>query len=128
AYPDKQVIAICGDGGFSQVMQDFVTAVKYDLPIKVVILNNSSIGMIKYEQEASGNVHYETNLEPVDYAGFARNCGGVGFRIEKQTELEETMREAFASNKPVIIDVVIEDMAPLPGKITYDQAVGYGEF
>ncbi|MGY0693844.1 pyruvate oxidase [Virgibacillus sp. FSP13] len=128
AYPDKQVVAICGDGGFAQVMQDFVTAVKYDLPIKIIILNNSMIGMIKYEQEASGNVNHETDLGAMDFAGFARTCGGEGYRIEKQADLESTMKQALQSTKPAIIDVVIEDMAPLPGKITYDQAVSYGKF
>lgn len=128
AYPDKQVVAICGDGGFAQVMQDFVTAVKYDLPVKIVILNNSMIGMIKYEQQESGNVSYETNLGAIDFAGFARNCGGEGYRIEKHADLETTIQQAFLSNKPAIIDVVTEDMAPLPGKITYDQAVSYGQF
>lgn len=128
AYPNKQVIAICGDGGFAQVMQDFVTAVKYDLPIKVVILNNSMIGMIKYEQEASGHVNHETDLGAMDFAGFARNCGGEGYRIEKREDLESMMQQALQSKKPAIIDVVTEDMAPLPGKITYDQAVSYGKF
>lgn len=128
AYPDKQVVAICGDGGFAQVMQDFVTAVKYELPIKIVILNNSRIGMIKYEQEESGHVSHETELGEMDFAGFARNCGGEGYRIEKQTDLETTIQQAFLSPKPAIIDVVTEDLAPLPGKITYDQAVSYGKF
>ncbi|GAB4073732.1 pyruvate oxidase [Barrientosiimonas marina] len=128
AYPDKQVVAICGDGGFAQVMQDFVTAVKYDLPIKVIILNNSKIGMIKYEQQETGNVDYETDLGAIDFAGFAENCGGEGHRVDKQADLDTTMQQAFLSAKPAIIDVVTEDMAPLPGKITYDQAVSYGEF
>ena len=125
--PEKQVIAICGDGGFSMVMQDFITAVRYDLPIKVIILNNQMIGMIKYEQQEAGNLNYETNLENADYAAFAKACGGDGFRVEKQEELYNTMEQAFASNKPTVIDVGIEDLAPLPGQITYDEAVKYSE-
>src|SRR5699024_846738 len=120
-------IAICGDGGFSMVMQDFITAVRYDLPIKVIILNNQMIGMIKYEQQEAGNLTYETNLEIADYAAFARACGGERFRVEKQEELYNTMEQAFASNKPTVIDVGIEDLAPLPGQITYDEAVKYSE-
>ncbi|MBT2216192.1 pyruvate oxidase [Virgibacillus dakarensis] len=128
AYPDKQVVGICGDGGFTMVMQDFVTAVKYDLPIKIVVLNNSKIGMIKYEQQELGNLNYETELAEIDFAAFAKSCGGVGYRIEKQEEMADMMKQAFLSNKPAIIDVVIDDQAPLPGKITYDQAVNYGEY
>lgn len=125
--PEKQVIAICGDGGFSMVMQDFMTAVRYDLPIKVIILNNKMIGMIKYEQQEAGNLNYETNLENADYAAFARACGGDGFRVEKQEELYDTMAQAFASKKPTVVDVGIEDLAPLPGQITYEEAVKYSE-
>lgn len=128
AYPDKQVLAICGDGGFTMVMHDFITAVKYELPIKFIVLNNSVIGMIKYEQQAMGHVNYETNLGAVDFAAFAKACGGDGYRIEKHEDIENTMKQAFLSTKPTIIDVVIEDQAPLPGKITYDQAVSFGKF
>src|SRR5699024_8838299 len=110
--PKKQVIAICGDGGFSMVMQDFMTAVRYDLPIKVIILNNKMIGMIKYEQQEAGNLNYETNLENDDYAAFARACGGDGFRVEEQDELYSTMKQAFASKKPTVVDASIEDLAP----------------
>ncbi|MGY0692233.1 pyruvate oxidase [Virgibacillus sp. FSP13] len=128
AYPNKQVVGICGDGGFSMVMHDFVTAVKYDLPIKVIVLNNGKIGMIKYEQEEMGNLNYETDLSEVNFAEFAKSCGGDGFHVERQEELSSTMKQAFLSNKPAIIDVAIDDQAPLPGKITYDQAVSYGQY
>lgn len=128
AYPSKQVVGICGDGGFTMVMHDFVTAVKYNLPIKIVILNNSKIGMIKYEQQEMGHLNYETELGEVDFAAFAKACGGEGFRVEKQEDLANTMKQAFLSNRPTIIDVSIEDMAPLPGKIGYGQAVKYGQF
>lgn len=128
AYPKKQVVAICGDGGFSMVMHDFITAVKYDLPIKIVVLNNSMIGMIKYEQQEMGHLNYETNLGAVDFAAFAKACGGDGYRIERNEDIATIMKQAFLSTKPTIIDVVIEDQAPLPGKITYDQAISYGKF
>ncbi|ASK63639.1 pyruvate oxidase [Virgibacillus phasianinus] len=128
AYPDKQVVGICGDGGFTMVMHDFITAVKYDMPVKIVVLNNSMIGMIKYEQQTKGNLNYETDLGAVNFAKFAESCGGEGYRIEKYEEMETTMKQAFLSKKPAVIDVVIEDMAPLPGQITYDQAVSYGEY
>ncbi|WP_019412743.1 pyruvate oxidase [Paenisporosarcina sp. TG20] len=128
AYPDQQVVGICGDGGFSMVMHDFITAVKYDMPIKIVVLNNSMIGMIKYEQQTKGNLNYGTDLGGVNFAEFARACGGEGFRIEKAADMESMMKQAFTSNKATIIDVVTEDIAPLPGQITYDQAISYSEY
>ncbi|UOQ93022.1 pyruvate oxidase [Halobacillus shinanisalinarum] len=128
AYPDRQVIGICGDGGFSMGMQDFVTAVKYDLPIKMVILNNSKIGMIKYEQAQMGHLNYETALGEMDFAKFAEACGGEGYRIESYDELATRMQQAFLSDKPAIIDVVIEEQAPLPGHIDYQSAVNYSKY
>ncbi|WP_146818844.1 pyruvate oxidase [Halobacillus faecis] len=128
AYPDKQVIGVSGDGGFSMVMHDFVTAVKYDLPIKMIVLNNSKIGMIKYEQEQMGHLNYATNLGEVDFAKFAEACGGEGYRIESYEELSTKMKQAFVSDKPLLIDVVIEDQAPLPGKIDYQSAVNFSKY
>ncbi|MFZ3579891.1 pyruvate oxidase [Virgibacillus sp. DJP39] len=128
ASPEKQVVAICGDGGFSMVMHDFITAVKYGMPIKIIVLNNSGIGMIKYEQQIKGNLNYETNLGSINFAEFANACGGEGYRIDRQEEMNNTMKQAFMSKKPTIIDVATEDMAPLPGQITYDQAVNYSAY
>ncbi|GAA0613513.1 pyruvate oxidase [Virgibacillus siamensis] len=128
ANPDKQVVAICGDGGFSMVMHDFVTAVKNDLPIKVIVLNNSNLAMIKYEQQEMGKLNYETGLGEMDFAKFAESCGGEGYRVEKSEDLSNEIRRAFQSDKPAVIDIAIEDMAPLPGKIHFDQAVKYSEY
>jgi pyruvate oxidase len=126
-YPERQAIAVCGDGGFTMVMHDFVTAVKYKLPIIVVILNNRKIGMIKYEQQESGHLEYETDLQDIDFAQFAKACGGEGYRVIKHEDLEPAFDMAAKSNKPVILDIQIEDQPPLPGKITLDQASGYSK-
>ncbi len=128
AYPDKQAVAVCGDGGFAMVMHDFITAVKYDLPVKVIVLNNSKLGMIKYEQEEMGHLNYETGLKETDFAVFAEACGGEGFRVNQFADLSVAFKQAFLSDKPAIIDVAIEDKAPLPGNITYEQAIKYGQF
>jgi pyruvate oxidase len=92
ACPERQAIAVVGDGGFSMVMHDFVTAVKYELPI------------------------------------VAESCGGIGYRVEQHEELSKYLAQAVQSKKPVILNVVIEDQAPLPGKISYDQAINYTDF
>ncbi len=109
-------------------MQDFVTAVKYDLPVKVIVLNNSQLGLIKFEQATIGSSNYGIDMGEMNFAQFAQSCGGEGYRVEKFEDLETSIKQAFLSDKPAIIDVVIEDMAPLLGKISYQQAVKYTEY
>lgn len=116
SYPERQVVAVCGDGGFSMSMHDFPTAVKYGLPIVVVILNNQNLGMIQYEQQEKGHIEYATKLENVDYAAFAEACGGKGFSVKKHEELIPALKNAFASQKPAVIDVAIEDEPCIAGK------------
>ncbi|PEA52503.1 pyruvate oxidase [Bacillus pseudomycoides] len=126
AYPSKQVFAICGDGGFGMTMNDFVTAVKYNLPIIVVVLNNHKIAMIKFEQEVMGNVEFGTELTNPNFAKYAEICGGVGYRVEKPEELMPAFEQAVKQNRPCIIDVLVDvNEAPMPAKITFAQAAGY---
>ena len=128
AHPDRQAVAICGDGGFTMVMQDFLTAVKYELPMIVVVLNNERLGMIKYEQQEIGNIDYETELKDFNFAAFAETAGGEGYRVEKFEELLPAFERAAKSKKPAIVDIVIEEQPPLPGKITYEQASSYSKY
>ncbi|MBA4495427.1 pyruvate oxidase [Paenactinomyces guangxiensis] len=128
AYPDKQVFAICGDGGFGMTMNDFVTAVKYRLPIIVVVFNNHKIAMIKFEQEVMGNVEFGTELQNPNFAQYAEACGGVGYRVERPEELMPALEKAVSQTKPCIIDVVVDaNEAPMPAKITFGQAAGYAK-
>ncbi|MGN2620926.1 pyruvate oxidase [Bacillus stercoris] len=126
--PERQAIAVCGDGGFSMVMQDLPTAVKYKLPITVVILNNENLGMIEYEQQVKGNIDYVTQLQNVDYAAFAESCGAKGIKVTKAEELAPAFHEALRSDQPVVVDVMIGNEPPLPGKITYGQAKGFSKY
>ncbi|CAM3252718.1 pyruvate oxidase [Sporolactobacillus spathodeae] len=129
AFPDRQAIAICGDGAFSMVMQDFVTAVKYKWPIIVVVLNNKQLSFIKYEQQSAGQLNYGIDLHDIDYAKFAEACGGKGFRVEKYEDLDKAFAAAKESTVPVILDVAVNpDAAPLPGKIVKDEVKGYATF
>lgn len=125
AEPERQVIAVCGDGGFTMVMHDFVTAVRYQLPIIVVVLNNERLGMIKYEQQQIGHVEYETSLSGIDFAAFAEACGGEGYIVDKPEDLAATFQKASYATKPVLVDVRIQEQPPLPGKIEYGQAASY---
>lgn len=127
-YPEKQVVAICGDGGFSMVMQDFLTAVRYNLPMLIVILNNEKIAMIKYEQEEMGNLPYGTQLENFSFAKFAEACGGKGYEVNTEAELKQVLNDVSSQTVPVIVDVHIDDRAPLPGKIELGQAKSYTKY
>ena len=88
AYPGRTVFCITGDGGFSMAMADFITAVKYDLPIVVVILNNHQLGMIQVEQMMEHYPNYATDLLNPDFARYAEVCGGIGIRVSRPEELK----------------------------------------
>jgi thiamine pyrophosphate-dependent acetolactate synthase large subunit-like protein/rubredoxin len=109
-YPDRQVICITGDGGFSMVMADFLTAVKYNLPIKVFVFNNQQLGMIMQEQKMEGYPNWQTELQNLDYAAYAQICGGLGITVRKPEELPDAVDKAFSSDKPVIVDINTDPM------------------
>ena len=127
AFPERQCIAFVGDGGFSMLMAEFATAVKYRLPIKVVVIKNNSLGMIKWEQMVFlGNPEYGCELQPIDFAGFARVCGGTGFTIEDPAECGAILDQALATPGPVIIEAVVDPFEPpMPPKVTFDQAAKF---
>jgi pyruvate oxidase len=108
AYPEKQVVCITGDGGFSQAMADFVTAVKYDLPIVVIIMNNRQLGMIQVEQLMENYPNFGTDLHNPDFAAYADACGGAGFRVEQPGDLEGMVKKALSMNRPVIVDLICD--------------------
>ena len=105
AYPDRTVFCITGDGGFQMAMADFVTAVKYKLPMVVVVLNNRQLGMIQVEQRVEGYPNFGTQLLNPDYAAFAESSGGIGFRVRSSDELRPAIERAMRSNRPAIVDV-----------------------
>ena len=105
AYPDKQVVCITGDGGFSMVMGDFLTAVKYELPVKIILFNNKQLGMIMQEQKVENYHNWQTDLYNCDFAEFARNCGGIGIKVTDPKELDRSIENALSSDKPVIVDI-----------------------
>lgn len=126
-YPGRQVIALCGDGGFAMLMCDFATAVKYKLNIKVFIFNNSKLGLIKMEEEArSGNPEWETDLHNPDYAAYAIACGGEGFTAKNIQELRSAIPAALAAPKPCIVNVMIDPQElTMPPKVSLAEAFNY---
>ncbi|MGZ4813849.1 MAG: thiamine pyrophosphate-dependent enzyme, partial [Terriglobales bacterium] len=129
AYPDRQVVAFVGDGGFSMLMADFVTAVKYKLPIKVVIIKNNYLGQIKWEQMVFlGNPEFGVDLYPIDFAAFAHACGGIGYHAEKPAEIGGMLEQFLNAPGPAILEAVVDPLTPpLPGKVKADQALHFVE-
>ncbi|MBV9340218.1 MAG: pyruvate oxidase [Acidobacteria bacterium] len=129
AYPDRPVVAFVGDGGFSMLMADFVTAVKYQLPIKVLIIKNNVLGQIKWEQMVFlGNPEFGVQLHPIDFAAFAHACGGVGFTLEDPAECASMVEQFLAAPGPAILQAVVDQLEPpLPSKVTGEQALHFAE-
>jgi pyruvate dehydrogenase (quinone) len=123
AYPDRPVIAIIGDGGFTMLMGEFATCVKYNLDIKIVIIKNNSLGQIKWEQMVFlGNPEYGCELQPIDFAAFARACGGTGFTIDQPDACGAALDAALRTPGPVIIEAVVDPHEPpMPPKATAKQ-------
>ena len=129
AHPDRPVFAFVGDGGFSMLMADFVTAVKYQFPIRVVVIKNNVLGQIKWEQMVFlGNPEYGVDLHPIDFAAFARACGGTGFTIEEPKRCGDILDEALRVDGPVLIEAVVDPFtAPMPAKVKAGQAAKFAE-
>ena len=129
AYPERQCVGFVGDGGFSMLMADFVTAVKYKLPIKIVIIKNNTLGQIKWEQMVFlGNPEYGVELHPIDFAEYAHACGAIGFTLEEPAECRDTIKEFLNAPGPAILQAVVDPFEPpLPAKIKAEQALHFAE-
>ncbi len=125
AYPGRQVVALVGDGGFTMLMGEMATAVKYKLPIKVFIFHNNSFGQIKWEQIVlEGNPEFGVDIQSIDFAAYARACGATGFTIDDPANAADIIQQAMAHDGPVIVDAIVDqNEPPMPGKITTDQAI-----
>lgn len=129
AYPDRQVVAFVGDGGFSMLMAEFATCVKYRLPVKVVVVKNNTLGQIKWEQMVFlGNPEYGCDLHPIDFSLFAEACGGSGVTIDDPAECGHALDAALAIPGPVIVQGVVDPLEPpMPAKVTLKQMTHFAE-
>ncbi len=129
AHPNRQIVCIIGDGGFTMLMGEVATLVKYKLPVKIIIIKNNVLGMIKWEQIVlEGNPQYGVELQPIDFAAFARACGAAGYTIERQEDAAKTLREALEFDGPAVIEAVVDpNEPPMPGHITMEQALHFTE-
>jgi pyruvate dehydrogenase (quinone)/pyruvate oxidase len=129
AYPNRLCIGFVGDGGFSMLMGEFVTAVRYNLPIKIVIVKNNSLGQIRWEQMVFlGNPEFGCDLTPINFADFARACGGTGFTIEDPADCGKTLDRALRHPGPVVIEAEVDpNEPPMPAKVTAKQTAHFIE-
>jgi pyruvate dehydrogenase (quinone) len=129
AHPNRQCIAFVGDGGFSMLMADLITCVKYNLPIKLIVIKNNTLGQIKWEQMVFlGNPEYGCELEPIDFAGVAAAFGVRGIRIEDPARCGEQIEQALAHDGPVLVEAVVDPFEPpMPGKVDLEQAYHFAE-
>src|SRR4051794_30107961 len=98
AYPRRQVVALVGDGGLTMLLGELATVAKYNLPVKIVLLKNNSLGQIKWEQIVfEGNPEFGVDLQPIDFAACARACGLPGYSVDDPNDIESAIRDAIES-------------------------------
>jgi len=129
AHPGRQVVCVVGDGGFTMLMGEVATLVKYKLPVKVIVIKNNVLGMIKWEQMVlEGNPQYGVELQPIDFAAYARACGAAGFTIEEPGQAAEVLREALSTDGPAVVEAVVDPHEPpMPGNVNMTQALHFAE-
>ncbi|RAJ46818.1 pyruvate dehydrogenase (quinone) [Kitasatospora sp. SolWspMP-SS2h] len=125
-YPDRQVVAFCGDGGLSMLLGDLMTIKTHRLPVKLVVFDNRRLGMVKLEQEQSGLPEFGTELDNPDFAAVATALGLTGIRVTGPDELADGVRRAFETPGPVLLDVLTNPQEiAVPAKPTVEQGWGF---
>jgi pyruvate dehydrogenase (quinone) len=126
AYPGRQVVSLCGDGGFAMLMGDILTLGQHDLPIKLLLFDNHALGMVQLEMEVAGMSPFGCNLKNPDFAALARSVGLFGVRVEDPAELRPALEQALAYPGPALVDVVTDpNELAMPPKATVHQAAGF---
>ena len=126
AQPQRQVVSLSGDGGLSMMLGDLLSAVQLDLPIKVVVFNNSLLGFVSMELKAGGYLDTNVDLSKTDFSQIAKGAGIWSVRVEESEQLESALREAFAHKGPAVVDVVTsKHELAMPPTIELSQAKGF---
>lgn len=126
AFPGRQVISLSGDGGFAMSMGDFLSLAQLDLPVKIVLFDNSLLGFVAMEQKAGGFLDVNVQLKNPDFAAIAEACGVLGIRVDQSDALEPALRRAFSHAGPALVDVrtAAQELA-MPPAIKVEQAKGF---
>ncbi|MGC8505546.1 MAG: thiamine pyrophosphate-dependent enzyme [Thermoplasmata archaeon] len=123
---DKPVVALVGDGSFAMTMMELITARKYNRPVKIIVFNNSKLGMIKFEQEVMGYPEWGVDLLNPDFSKIAEAVGIIGIRVEDPLKLEDSMSRFLSAEGPAVLDVVVDpDARPMPPELTFKEIKGY---
>lgn len=126
AAPERQVVSLSGDGGFTMMMGDFISLSQLGLPVKIVIFNNGSLGFVAMEMKAGGYLDTGTDLQNPDFAAMANAMGVKGIRVEASEDVDSALRDAFAHPGPALVDVVTaKQELVVPPKIQLEQAKGF---
>jgi pyruvate dehydrogenase (quinone) len=129
AFPGRQVVSMSGDGGFSMMMGDFLTLIQMELPVKVIVLNNGTLGFVEMEMKAGGFLDVGCDLKNPNFAAMAEAMGVKGIRVERPGDLEPSLREALAHDGPALVDVVsARQELVMPPKTTIGEAYNFGLF
>ena len=129
AFPNRQVISFSGDGGFAMMMGDFITLLQLELPVKIILLNNGTLGFVELEMKAGGFLDTGCDLKNPNFAAMAQAAGIKGIRVEKPQELQAAVREALEHDGPVLVDVVsARQELVMPPVTTLDEAHKFGLF
>ena len=127
AFPQRQVISLSGDGGFAMLMGDLLTLAQYELPIKLIIYNNSTLGMVKLEMRVAGYEDFGVDVRKTNFAKMAEAVGIRGIRVENSGDLKSSLEDALRHKGPVLIDAVTDPNAlAMPPKIDAKEVAGYG--
>jgi len=125
ACPGRQVIAFCGDGGLSMLLGDLATITQYKLPVKIIVFNNRSLGMVKLEMEVAGLPDWQTDMHNPDFAMVAQAMGIKGITVRDPDEVKQAIREAFMFDGPALINIMTDPNAlAMPPKIEFEQVKG----
>ena len=123
---DRPVVAMVGDGSFAMTMSELITARKYKRNVKIVVFNNSILGMIKFEQEVMGYPEWGVDLLNPDFSKLAQAIGIYGRRVEKISDLDAAIDEFLSVQSPGVLEVIVDpDEKPMPPKLSFDQVKGY---
>ncbi|MBO0592624.1 ubiquinone-dependent pyruvate dehydrogenase [Cellulophaga sp. E16_2] len=126
AYPERQVVAFCGDGGLSMLLGDLATIKQYNLPIKLIIFNNRSLGMVQLEMQVEGLPNNETDMVNPNFEMIAEAMGFRGISVTKPEDVKQSLEKAFAHDGPVLVSVFTNPQAlAMPPKMEFDQMKGY---
>ncbi len=128
-HPGKQVVCVAGDGAFTMLMGELATLVRYDLPVKIILVKNNALNQVRWEQLVQfGYPEFAVDLQPIDFAGVARACGLKAYTLDDASKAADVLKAAFAEKGPTLVECVVDpNEPPLPGKITTEDAIGIAE-